>query len=208
MTKKAILKKLPFVVFIGSLVFIMGEACSEKGSTAELPAASTPPTGTETNDPYENDSAAQLDFTEIDTQPAEPVETDPANVVDEPVVVSLTLCSAVIDRIPADSLDSCDISAGRIFTHTAISSSKPDTIYHVYKFEGTEIARVPLYVGISPRWRTWSSKWLTPAWVGPWTIEIRSGTGRVLAEKAFTVKTAPEQEDGNSTADDGVASTK
>lgn len=208
MTKKAILKKLPLVVFIGTLVFVMGEACSEKGSTAELPAASPLPAATETHSPYGDDTAAQLDFTEIETQPAEPAETDPANAVDEPVVVSLTLCSEVIDRSPADSLDSFDISAGRVFTHTAMSSSKPDTIYHVYKFEGTEIARVPLYVGISPRWRTWSSKWLTAAWVGPWTVEIQSGTGRVLSEKTFTVRAAPEKEDGNSAADDGVASTK
>ncbi|NOZ09258.1 MAG: DUF2914 domain-containing protein [FCB group bacterium] len=118
------------------------------------------------------------------------------------------MCTEVIDRNPADSLDTFDISAGRVFTHTAVASARPDTIYHVYKFEGTEIARVPLYVGISPRWRTWSSKWLASAWIGNWTVEVQSVTGHVLAEKTFTVQTAPENGDERSGSGESVVSTK
>ncbi|MFQ6611402.1 MAG: DUF2914 domain-containing protein, partial [Fidelibacterota bacterium] len=74
------------------------------------------------------------------------------------------------------------------------SSSTRDTIFHVYKFRGEEIARVPITVGKSPYWRTWSTKRLDKIWLGSWDVEIQSKDGRVLAKKSFTlVENLPDE---------------
>ncbi len=193
MTKTSILKKLSLISFVLSLVLIMGEACSEKQDTSKAVAVKAVPLQNESADYDWAEDSALVDADLPVETPTADLPVGQATDIEEPSVVSLTLCSGVKDREPLDDLDSCNLSDVRIFTHTVLSSSEPDTIYHVYKFDGTEIARVPLYVGISPHWRTWSSKWLSNGWVGEWTVEVHSATDRILAAKSFTVRSLPEK---------------
>jgi hypothetical protein len=93
----------------------------------------------------------------------------------------------VKDRIPFDDLLVVPFSIGRVYTFTVVSSEYETTIVHVYKYEGKEVARVPLTVGESAYWRTWSSKYIEKSRLGEWTAEIQTEEGKVLAERQFKV---------------------
>ena len=107
--------------------------------------------------------------------------------------MSFTICSDVVDRNPIDALTEVDMSLGKIYTHTTISSETENTIHHVYKFGDETIAKVTLSVGNSPSWRTWSSKYIDPIWEGQWTVEVQSDNGNVLASQSFAVMQAVEE---------------
>lgn len=171
-----------------AMVFMMAEACSDSNTRkpsnrirtqkqVKKPVAATIQKKVET---IEETAFPIAKVEKIDSQ-------EPAIAGKAPEVMSMTLCSQVVDREPADDLTSVDLGLNRIYTHTAISNEVADTIYHVYKFENNEIAKVALYVGESPRWRTWSSKYLDPAWVGDWVVEVQTGSGRILDAKKFVV---------------------
>lgn len=104
-----------------------------------------------------------------------------------PVVKTLSLTTMVKDREPVDNLTFVDANLKMFFVHTSIETDQETSISHVYKFDGEEIARVSINVGISTGWRCWSSKYLDPLWVGEWSVEIQSENGIVLAEKLFKV---------------------
>ncbi|MBT3252041.1 MAG: DUF2914 domain-containing protein [Candidatus Marinimicrobia bacterium] len=102
-------------------------------------------------------------------------------------IVKLVISSGVKDRIPFDDLLVVPFSIGRVYTFTVVSSEYETTIVHVYKYEGKEVARVPLTVGESAYWRTWSSKYIEKSRLGEWTAEIQTEEGKVLAERQFKV---------------------
>ena len=190
---KAILKNVFSSAVILGMVVLMAEACSDNNPkpTANYKryqhkTHKSQQAATEKKAVREEPAASVAEL-KTETKPAPVQEVTPTF----PAVKSLRICSAVADREPVDDLTDVELDMGKIYTHTAISSEQADTIYHVYKFEGKEIARVGLYVGESPRWRTWSSKRLDPIWVGDWAVEIQSGTGDILAAKHFTVVHSP-----------------
>ncbi|MBC8213347.1 MAG: DUF2914 domain-containing protein [Candidatus Marinimicrobia bacterium] len=113
----------------------------------------------------------------------------------EPEIVTLSVCTDIIDREPVNDLENIELSSQKIYTHTVVKSSKMDTIFHVYKFGDEEIAKVALSIGESPRWRTWSSKYLDPIWVGDWSVEVQTKLGTVLATKLFSVIDTPIEDE-------------
>lgn len=121
-------------------------------------------------------------------------ETSEEEVI-EPEVVQLTVCTNIVDREPVDDLSEIELSTNQIYLHTAVKSSQMDTIFHVYKFGDEEIARVALTVGESPRWRTWSSKYLDPIWIGEWSVEVQSKHGTILADRQFSVIDTPVEDE-------------
>jgi len=138
-----------------------------------------------TIDPQVSDT----NFVDADTSLMSVKEEEP-----KPEIIQLKITSMVTDRTPEDELTIVPISLGKVFTYTIVNSSVLDTIIHVYKFQGEEIARVPITVGKSPYWRTWSTKRLDKIWLGSWDVEIQSKDGQVLAKKSFTlVEKLPEE---------------
>jgi hypothetical protein len=102
-------------------------------------------------------------------------------------IVKLVISSGVKDRVPFDDLLVVPFSIGRVYTFTVVSSEYETTIVHIYKYEGKEVARVPLTVGKSAYWRTWSSKYIEKSRLGEWTVEIQTEEGKVLANRQFKV---------------------
>lgn len=126
------------------------------------------------DDDYEDKTDDEIIEVETD------LETDLA-------VVKLVVSSGVKDRIPFDDLLIVPFSIGRVYTFTAVSSQIETTINHVYKYDGKEVASVPLTVGKSGYWRTWSSKYIEKSRLGEWTVEVQTEGGKVLTERQFKV---------------------
>jgi len=111
-----------------------------------------------------------------------------ANHIDRsPEVVKMIISSGVKNRIPFDDLSIVPVSLGKIFTFTAVRSDEETAIDHVYKFDGKEVARVTVNIGISDYWRTWTSKLIDQRRLGKWSVEIQSENGEILSSKTFTV---------------------
>jgi hypothetical protein len=68
---------------------------------------------------------------------------------------------------------------------TRVIGAAGTTMQHVW-IHGTDEYPVSLQVGGSP-WRVWSTKQIPAAWAGEWRVEVRDGTGHVLATARFTV---------------------
>ena len=59
-----------------------------------------------------------------------------------------------------------------------------DTVRHVWRHQGAEIASIPLRIG-GANWRTYSRKTMHAGSAGAWTVEAVDGNGNVLAVSRF-----------------------
>lgn len=59
----------------------------------------------------------------------------------------------------------------QVYFFAQVQNAKGQTIYHRWLYKGKMMAEVPLKIG-SDQYRTWSSKHLSSAWAGRWTIEV------------------------------------
>jgi len=102
-------------------------------------------------------------------------------------VNQVTFATAVEDRQPIGPGTSFEADVERVYCFTAISGAEEETsISHVWYFNDTEMARVPLSVRAAT-WRTWSSKRIMPYWIGQWRVDVESANGDVLTSKEFSV---------------------
>ena len=60
-----------------------------------------------------------------------------------------------------------------------------ETIRHVWRHEGAEIASIPLRIG-GANWRTYSRKTMYAGSAGAWTVEAVDDGGNVLARSEFS----------------------
>ncbi len=97
------------------------------------------------------------------------------------------ITTQVSDRAPVDAVESYSATVEKLYCFTRITGAEEDTaIYHVWKRNGEEMARVELGVRSSD-WRTWSSKNLLPEWTGEWTVEVLDTQGNLLATIPFSL---------------------
>jgi len=100
-------------------------------------------------------------------------------------VSDAVICKDVKDSAPVEPGSSFPSDAGKLFCFTRILGAKGEiTVTHVWFLEGKQIALVPLKVG-SPNWRTWSSKQISPEWVGTWKVEVRDPEDKVIHTLEF-----------------------
>lgn len=105
--------------------------------------------------------------------------------------VDLVFCRQVSDRNPVDVADAFPADIGWVYCHTTVNNPyEPTQIHHDWYYQGAYISRYTLAVGTGPRWRTFSAKKISPAWIGKWEAVVRDANGKELARKSFTVKPA------------------
>ncbi|RUM61491.1 MAG: DUF2914 domain-containing protein [Persephonella sp.] len=95
-------------------------------------------------------------------------------------------------------------SLDRIYCLSSIKTDEaPTTVYHVWYYNGKEIAKVELPVNAnSPSYRVWSSKKIIPSFTGDWKLVVEDKDGNVLGKKEFKVvkaevNTEEEQSENN-----------
>lgn len=98
------------------------------------------------------------------------------------------ICKDVIEREPVDSDTVFHSDIEKVFCFTKIEgAASPTKIFHVWKYNDQEMAKVELDVR-SASWRTWSSKRIISSWTGHWTVEIQDEVGETLKTLEFEIK--------------------
>ncbi len=92
---------------------------------------------------------------------------------------------------PSDNLPN---NLENIYCLSAIKTDEaPTTVYHIWYYNGKEMAKVELPVKTnSTNYRVWSSKKIIPSWTGDWKLSVLDKDGNVLAEKEFKVVKSEE----------------
>lgn len=103
-------------------------------------------------------------------------------------VAGAVLTTGVRNHMPVDTLSTVLAEVGRAFLWTRITGAgDTTTVTHVWYRGEEEAARVDLPVN-GRDWRTYSTKRILSSWTGPWRVEVRDATGRVLRTVSFDVQ--------------------
>ncbi len=100
-------------------------------------------------------------------------------------VARATITSDVQDREPVDSLSTVTTDDSKIFYFTEIQDMAGHTITHRWEYDGEVMAEVDFEIG-GPRWRVYSSKTMTPFWVGNWKVSVIDEDGNPLSVNTFS----------------------
>jgi hypothetical protein len=106
-------------------------------------------------------------------------------------VTRASFTTAVVEREPQDSLEQMTNDVDQVVFFTEFQDFQGETLTHVWKLDGQEMARVPFDVD-GPRWRVYSTKNLDPSWLGDWEVTVEDSSGRVLQRRRFSYLPAPE----------------
>jgi hypothetical protein len=107
-------------------------------------------------------------------------------------VDEMIFCTAIEERQPVGADTAFADTIKNVLCFTKITGASDTTkIFHVWKFNDEEKAKVPLTVK-SNEWRTWSSKAMMKEWAGEWQVDVILESGDALLSKKFTLKSTTE----------------
>lgn len=99
----------------------------------------------------------------------------------------VVVCTGVEERKPVGAAERFAADVGRVYCFSELTGvGAAEVIRHVWYWEGTEVARIPLPVEPG-RFRTWSLKTIPPAWSGSWRVVVEDANGDVVGEVKFKV---------------------
>ncbi len=103
-------------------------------------------------------------------------------------VIRAVAAGNILNKDPADLLDTFHWSMEKVYIWTMIECQQPpSSIRHTYYFKGQKVNDILLKIK-SPRWRTWSYKTLLDKrWIGQWRVDITSDEGKLLQSVFFEV---------------------
>jgi len=97
------------------------------------------------------------------------------------------VCTSIVNN----SCEGADVkfstSVGKLFGFSQVVNV-PDKLVHVWFYRDRELGRIEMRAPAAARWRTWSNVTVARNRIGPWRLEARDGTGKVLATFSFTVQ--------------------
>lgn len=102
-------------------------------------------------------------------------------------IVDFAVGTGVERRVLTGASDRFPLDTQRVYAHLTLESAFETTVDVVWFRGETEVQRLTLAVGESPRWRTWSYRTLRPRDAGRWTVEVRDADGMLLDLLAFDV---------------------
>lgn len=101
------------------------------------------------------------------------------------VVRNFVLSHGIEGREPINNTESFRVEDGKAFAFARIhNTGAPTTMSFVWNHGERHHATIPVTVGTSSGWRTWSTVKLRP---GNWHVKLVDGGGEVVLEKAFSV---------------------
>ncbi|MBT3309626.1 MAG: DUF2914 domain-containing protein [Gammaproteobacteria bacterium] len=93
-----------------------------------------------------------------------------------------------VDRNKREPVDQvCQLSSDekRIFYFSDLHNQQGKQIFHLWEYQGREMAKVALGTVKGARWRVWSSKNLIASWSGTWVLKVVTKEGSVLHQDQF-----------------------
>jgi hypothetical protein len=107
-------------------------------------------------------------------------------------VEEIVFCKNIEEISPVGVSSQFFNSTDKLYCFTKIIGATDTTsVFHVWYYDGREMARVELPVR-SALWRTWSSKRMMDTWDGRWKVEVITREGTVVSEKEFIYKPVGE----------------
>jgi hypothetical protein len=88
-------------------------------------------------------------------------------------------------REPIDQVCKLTSDENKVFYFSDLKEQVGKQIYHLWEYQGKEMAKVALGEVKGPRWRVWSSKNLISGWSGIWTVKVVTKEGVVLHQDQF-----------------------
>ena len=100
-------------------------------------------------------------------------------------VARATITSDVQNREPVDSVSTVTTDDSKVFYFTEIQDMAGHTVTHRWEYNGQVMAEVDFEIG-GARWRVYSSKTMTPYWVGNWKVSVIDENGSPLSVNTFS----------------------
>ena len=104
----------------------------------------------------------------------------------EPEISRAIFSTSLIEREPANDLETVPHGEKAIFFFTEILNANATSVTHLWTYNDIEIARVKLNIG-SDNWRTWSSKQIWHLTPGEVKVQVLDADNMILAEKKLTI---------------------
>ena len=108
----------------------------------------------------------------------------PAAAADAPAA-TVVVCTSIQDNSCAGAETSFNVDVGKLWGFSQVTNVS-DKIVHVWFFKDKELGRVDLPVKAA-RWRTWSNITVAKNMIGPWRLEARDSSGKLLASFNFSI---------------------
>jgi hypothetical protein len=99
-------------------------------------------------------------------------------------VIRALFTTAINDHEPAESMSELNSDTERVFLFTELRDMTGERVIHSWEYKGEVITEMHIDVE-GPLWKGWSSKTLTPAMQGTWTVVVMNAAGEILAEKTL-----------------------
>ena len=101
---------------------------------------------------------------------------DTPQVADRVKVLEAAICHSIDKRQPIDIVGSnnpVNTRVSKLYCWTKVLNAYgPTKVIHVWYWRNTKMMEIPLAIGRSPGWRTWSSKKIQLHQKGEWRVDI------------------------------------
>lgn len=136
------------------------------------------------------------------TANAAPASGDMGTKTHDPHVTRALLAGGVVALEPVEPLGNevVGVPGGveKVYFYTELRGLGGERVLYRWLHEGRVEAEIPVTVGASWRWRTYSQKDLLPNKTGRWQAQLLDEDGRVLAETSFVYRNdAPQSADAS-----------
>lgn len=90
----------------------------------------------------------------------------------------------VVKRVPQNIVKEIDNSVDKIYFYTNLRNLAGQTIKHIWKHNGKNMAEVTFHPK-GNRWRVYSSKNLWRGWTGVWSVDVVDENNNIILSKSF-----------------------
>lgn len=111
----------------------------------------------------------------------------PSTTTLSPKIARFVLAASVRDKEPVGAVEDVkpdQNNVARLYAFSEATGMKDQTLHYIWSLNGRKVADVKVPVW-SNRWRSYSSKLITPTMKGDWKVELIDGSGQLLANSEF-----------------------
>ena len=97
------------------------------------------------------------------------------------------VCTAIVNNSCEGARTVFSTSAGKLYGFSQVVNVS-ERLVHVWFYRDRELGRFAMAAPKAPRWRCWSNVTVARNMLGPWRLEARDSSGKVLASFNFVLQ--------------------
>ena len=110
-----------------------------------------------------------------------------SSVLAETKVNRIAIAKTIENKEPVEVSKAFKNNINKLYCFTEIITDKyPTKVVHIWLYNDNIVAEIPLQVN-SKKWRTYSSKIITPTSLGNWKVEVYSEDGKLIDSTSFII---------------------